>query len=109
MKGLGRGLDALLAKDEEAGAGDALKTVKLEELQPGKYQPRTRMDQASLEELARSLKAQGVMHARARLILARLQFFQLERLERVAGAGVLLLGQQRVQPASQSFHFRFLV
>ena len=66
MKGLGRGLDALLAKDEDAG-GDALKTVKLEELQPGKYQPRTRMDQASLEELARSLRAQGVMQP----ILAR--------------------------------------
>jgi ParB family transcriptional regulator, chromosome partitioning protein len=66
MKGLGRGLDALLGKDEEA-AGEILKTVKLEELQPGKYQPRTRMDQASLEELARSLKAQGVMQP----ILAR--------------------------------------
>ena len=66
MKGLGRGLDALLAKDDEAG-GDALKTVKLDELQPGKYQPRTRMDQTSLEELARSLKAQGVMQP----ILAR--------------------------------------
>ncbi len=66
MKGLGRGLDALLAKDEDAG-GDALKTVKLDDLQPGKYQPRTRMDQASLEELARSLKAQGVMQP----ILAR--------------------------------------
>jgi len=66
MKGLGRGLDALLAKDEEAG-GETLKLVKLEELQPGKYQPRTRMDQASLEDLARSLKAQGVMQP----ILAR--------------------------------------
>ena len=67
MKGLGRGLDALLAKDEEAAGGETLKTVKLEELQPGKYQPRTRMDQASLEELARSLKSQGVMQP----ILAR--------------------------------------
>jgi ParB family chromosome partitioning protein len=67
MRGLGRGLDALLAKDEDASAGDALTTLKLEELQPGKYQPRTRMDQASLEELARSLKAQGVMQP----ILAR--------------------------------------
>jgi ParB family transcriptional regulator, chromosome partitioning protein len=66
MKGLGRGLDALLARDEEAG-GETLKTVKLEELQPGKFQPRTRMDQASLEELARSLKSQGVMQP----ILAR--------------------------------------
>ncbi len=67
MKGLGRGLDALLGKDEEAGAGDTLKTLNLDELQPGKYQPRTRMDQASLEELARSLKSQGVMQP----ILAR--------------------------------------
>ncbi len=67
MKGLGRGLDALLAKDEGIGGGETLKTLKLEELQPGKYQPRTRMDQASLEELARSLKAQGVMQP----ILAR--------------------------------------
>ena len=67
MKGLGRGLDALLSKDEEAAGGETLKTVKLEELQPGKFQPRTRMDQASLEELARSLKSQGVMQP----ILAR--------------------------------------
>ena len=67
MKGLGRGLDALLAKDESAADGDILKTVKLEALQPGKYQPRTRMDQGSLEELARSLKSQGVMQP----ILAR--------------------------------------
>ena len=66
MKGLGRGLDALLANDEEPG-GEALKTLKLDLLQPGKYQPRTRMDQASLEELARSLKSQGVMQP----ILAR--------------------------------------
>jgi len=67
MKGLGRGLDALLSKDEESAGGETLKTVKLEALQPGKYQPRTRMDQASLEELARSLKSQGVMQP----ILAR--------------------------------------
>jgi len=67
MKGLGRGLDALLGKNDEATGGETLKTVKLEELQPGKYQPRTRMDQASLEELARSLKSQGMMQP----ILAR--------------------------------------
>jgi ParB family chromosome partitioning protein len=66
MKGLGRGLDALLAKDEEP-SGEALKTLRIDELQPGRYQPRTRMDQASLEELAQSLKTQGVMQP----ILAR--------------------------------------
>ena len=67
MKGLGRGLDALLAKDEETDGGETLRTLRLDELQPGRYQPRTRMDQASLEELARSLKSQGVMQP----ILAR--------------------------------------
>ena len=67
MKGLGRGLDALLAKDEETARSEALLSIKLDELQPGKYQPRTQMDQASLEELARSLKSQGVMQP----ILAR--------------------------------------
>jgi ParB family chromosome partitioning protein len=67
MKGLGRGLDALLAKDEDTARGEALLNIKLDDLQPGKYQPRTQMDQASLEELARSLKSQGVMQP----ILAR--------------------------------------
>ncbi len=67
MKGLGRGLDALLGKDDGTADGDTLKTLKLEQLQPGKYQPRTHMDQTSLEELARSLKSQGVMQP----ILAR--------------------------------------
>ncbi|PTD95788.1 ParB/RepB/Spo0J family partition protein [Pseudothauera lacus] len=62
LKGLGRGLDALLAanRDEDAEQGE-LQTLRAELLQPGKYQPRTRMDPGSLEELAASIKAQGVM------------------------------------------------
>jgi ParB family transcriptional regulator, chromosome partitioning protein len=62
LKGLGRGLDALLAAnhDEEAEQGE-LQTLPTRALQPGKYQPRTRMDPGSLEELAASIKAQGVM------------------------------------------------
>ena len=62
LKGLGRGLDALLAanSDDDASPG-ALQTLALDALQPGKYQPRTRMDPGSLEELAASIKAQGVM------------------------------------------------
>ncbi len=61
-KGLGRGLDALLAanQDDEAEKGE-LQALATEALQPGKYQPRTRMDPGSLEELAASIKAQGVM------------------------------------------------
>ncbi|MFZ5509777.1 MAG: ParB/RepB/Spo0J family partition protein [Pseudomonadota bacterium] len=59
MKGLGRGLDALLAgNNNETERQDRL---RVDQLQPGKYQPRTRMDPGSLEELAASIKAQGVM------------------------------------------------
>ena len=62
LKGLGRGLDALLAgnRDDETVAGE-LQTLAIDTLQPGKYQPRTRMDPGSLEELAASIKEQGVM------------------------------------------------
>jgi ParB family chromosome partitioning protein len=62
-KGLGRGLDALLGGDEpsQPRAGEALRSIPVDELAPGKYQPRTRIDQAALAELAESIKAQGVM------------------------------------------------
>ena len=62
LKGLGRGLDALLAgnRDDDTEKGE-LQTLPVGLLQPGKYQPRTRMDPGSLEELAASIKAQGVM------------------------------------------------
>jgi ParB family chromosome partitioning protein len=62
LKGLGRGLDALLAgNDDGAKIGESLRNLKISQLQPGKYQPRTHMDQESLAELAESIKAQGVM------------------------------------------------
>lgn len=66
-KGLGRGLDALLGGNNAPAAapavadGERLLTVKVQQLQPGKYQPRTQMDQASLAELADSIKQHGVM------------------------------------------------
>ena len=64
-KGLGLGLEALLGPkvdDTPRAAGATLpSTLKLELLQAGKYQPRTRMDEGSLYELAESIKAQGVM------------------------------------------------
>ncbi len=61
-KGLGRGLDALLAgTDEQAPARDALQTIPIDRLRPGKYQPRTQMDETSLAELADSIREQGVM------------------------------------------------
>jgi len=64
MKGLGRGLDALLGSEEPAAArsaGDQQAELKVDLLQPGKYQPRTRMDEAALKELADSIRMQGVM------------------------------------------------
>jgi len=61
-KGLGRGLDALLGGGSaDVKAGDALRTLNVAQLQPGKYQPRTHMDQESLAQLAESIKAQGIM------------------------------------------------
>ncbi len=69
-RGLGRGLDALLGSSparpsstaaEEVVTENILHSVELDRIQPGKYQPRQDMDQASLEELAQSIKVQGVM------------------------------------------------
>jgi ParB family chromosome partitioning protein len=66
LKGLGRGLEALLGGDGDfnqgAGvAGAAPSSLPVTQLQPGKYQPRTRMDEGALNELAQSIKTQGVM------------------------------------------------
>ena len=71
-RGLGRGLDALLGTGNKGAApsdpgspepapGDVLRQLAVGLLQPGKYQPRTRMDPGSLEELAESIKSQGIM------------------------------------------------
>lgn len=65
-KGLGRGLDALLGGGDNAAprtatTGDTVTSLPVTALQPGKYQPRTHMDQDALDALAASIKAQGVM------------------------------------------------
>ena len=63
-KGLGRGLDALLGGDtapSRSSSADAVTTLPIAALQPGKYQPRSRMDQDALNALAASIKAQGIM------------------------------------------------
>ncbi len=67
-RGLGRGLEALLGPKAaaqvpvlEAQASDALRTLPMDQLQPGKYQPRTTMDPDRLSELAESIRAQGVI------------------------------------------------
>jgi len=65
-KRLGRGLDALLSSSLPAESTDtspvsSTNTLPIEQLQPGEYQPRTRMDQDSLQELAESIKSQGII------------------------------------------------
>jgi ParB family chromosome partitioning protein len=64
LKGLGRGLDALLggdAHDTPATPAGSPSTLPVTRIQAGKYQPRTRMDDGSLSELAASIKSQGIM------------------------------------------------
>jgi len=67
-RGLGRGLEALLGPKAAAEApalqampGDVLSTLPVDAMVPGKYQPRRTMDDAKLEELASSIRAQGVI------------------------------------------------
>ncbi|WP_345887619.1 ParB/RepB/Spo0J family partition protein [Shewanella algae] len=72
-RGLGKGLDALLstshaaskkrddAEQSKVDAGETLLTLDVDLLQPGKYQPRKDMSPEALEELAESIKAQGVI------------------------------------------------
>lgn len=85
-KGLGRGLDALLSGNKDQ-SGDTLRDLKVEQLKPGKYQPRSRMDEESLNELANSIKAQGIMQP----ILAR----------ELAGGGYEIIAGERRWRAAQ--------
>jgi ParB family transcriptional regulator, chromosome partitioning protein len=70
LKGLGRGLDALLggdldpsnpASNPNGASGHSTQEMAIAVMQPGKYQPRTRMDETGLTELAASIKTQGIM------------------------------------------------
>ncbi len=68
QKGLGRGLEALLGGSpdltpEATSAANASATMPVTALQAGKYQPRTRMDESALNELADSIRAQGLLQA----------------------------------------------
>lgn len=86
LKGLGRGLDALLAGEDNAAPpqGD-LRMMAVSHLAPGKYQPRSQMDSESLQELADSIRAQGLMQP----ILVR----------EVAGSYEIIAGERRWRAA----------
>jgi len=86
LKGLGRGLDALLGGEDNAAPPQGeLRMMNVSLLAPGKYQPRTQMDSESLQELADSIRAQGLMQP----ILAR----------EVAGGFEIIAGERRWRAA----------
>ncbi len=109
-RGLGRGLDALLPKSQSrarvveapesnaveapGSTGDKLRDVPVEWIQPGRYQPRTNFDQESLEDLAESIKSQGIMQP---IVLRAIGD---ERFEIIAGErrwrAAQLAGQEKV-------------
>jgi ParB family chromosome partitioning protein len=96
-KGLGRGLEALLGpkareegEDEHAAAPGSPSSLPLTQMVPGMYQPRTRMDEGALYELAESIKAQGIMQP----ILVR----QLAEGEN-AGKYEIIAGERRFRAA----------
>lgn len=65
-QGLGRGLDALLGQSGESMTESAahqteLRELPIDQLQRGRYQPRREMDPQALEDLAQSIRSQGVM------------------------------------------------
>ena len=93
FKGLGRGLEALLGPVAQGGDGDgsgeavpgAPAALLLTDLVPGQYQPRTRMDEGALYELAESIKAQGIMQP---ILVRRLEATDgLQRLRAMQGQG----------------------
>jgi ParB family chromosome partitioning protein len=86
-KGLGLGLEALLGPRVSDAPADAPRTLRLDQLQAGKYQPRTRMDEGALHELADSIRSQGVMQP----ILVR----PLDR----PGAYEIIAGERRFRAA----------
>ncbi len=95
-KGLGRGLEALLGADIPAvgklGETTAIETapsvLPVSKLQAGKYQPRTRMDEGALAELADSIRSQGIMQP----ILVR-------PIDAVKGRYEIIAGERRFRAA----------
>src|SRR5258707_3332111 len=84
LKGLGRGLDALLDKDGEGGPiSERQAALRVDQLQRGRYQPRTKMDENSLQELAASIRKQGLMQP----ILVGRSGATVTRSSRVSGRG----------------------
>ena len=87
-KGLGRGLEALLGeKTQQASASAEINRLPLTALQAGKYQPRQKMEAGALQELAESIREQGVMQP----LLVRLV---------AAGKYEIIAGERRFRAAT---------
>ena len=108
-KGLGRGLDVLLGTDPAPAAESELRHLALNKLQAGRYQPRTRMDEQALQELADSIIQHGIMQPIVVRPLtsasdesrARFEIIAGERRYRAARAGARLLRDCRAARRSQ--------
>jgi ParB family transcriptional regulator, chromosome partitioning protein len=90
-RGLGRGLDALLGIDSSAGsiavsAAQSLGEIDMDEIFPGQYQPRRNIGEEGLQELAASIRAQGVMQP---IVLRR----------RASGGYEIIAGERRWRAA----------
>ena len=105
-KGLGRGLEALLGPTVDDGLGlDGVDTraantgiptvLALTDMVPGQYQPRTRMDEGALYELAESIKAQGIMQP---ILVRRLSDADAQAKRDQLGSGVVSDGGGAVRP-----------
>jgi ParB family chromosome partitioning protein len=86
-KGLGRGLDALLGGSSDIveatpNVAGAPSTLSVTQMQAGKYQPRTRMDEGALNELAASIRAQGLMQP---ILVRPIEHNGSDRYEIIAG------------------------
>ena len=83
---LGRGLDSLLGERKEAPKNNTPNEISLDQLTPGEFQPRTKMHKETLEELAESIKNQGVLQP----LLVR---------ERASGRYEIIAGERRWRAA----------
>jgi ParB family chromosome partitioning protein len=86
-RGLGRGLDALIQKEEAPPPGP-VQTLPVTSLRPNRFQPRIHFDEAAIEELAESIRAQGVIQP---LVVAR----------DLQGEGYVIVAGERRWPASR--------
>jgi ParB family chromosome partitioning protein len=86
-RSLGRGLDALIREDP--GARTAVSSLPVDRLKPNRLQPRSHFDEAGLEELAESIRSQGVIQP-------------IVVMPEAAGAYTIIAGERRWRAAQRA-------